>query len=169
MDDFMKNLSSMLNGKEIPDNIKGMLSSIMNNSNNGNNSNNSNSSNFSNSSDNADGLNNSNSCNNSINFRSPDNTNDYNSYENSNRSDAFSGSSTNSNSDFPNIDINTILKMQQIMKSMNSEQSNSRTNLLRSLKPYLKPSRQEKVDQYIQLFNMEKVIELLNNNGGGKK
>lgn len=124
MDDFMKNLSSMLNGKEIPDNIKDMLSSVMNNSNN--------------------------------------------TTEDSPKTETEKNSSTDSNNDFSNIDINTILKMQQIIKAMNSEQSNSRANLLRSLKPYLKPSRQEKVDQYIQLFNMEKVIELLNNNGGGK-
>ena len=52
---------------------------------------------------------------------------------------------------------------------MNSEQNSSRANLLRSLKPYLNHSRQEKVDQYIQLLNMEKVFEMLNNDGGGKK
>lgn len=74
-----------------------------------------------------------------------------------------------SESSEPGIDINTILKMQKIMQGMNSQKNNSRATLLRSLKPYLKPSRQEKVEQYIQLFNMEKVIEMLNNNGGEKK
>ena len=59
--------------------------------------------------------------------------------------------------------------MQQIMKSINSEQSSSRVNLLRSLKPYLNPNRQDKVEQYIQLFNMEKVFEMMNHDGGGKK
>lgn len=72
--------------------------------------------------------------------------------------------SNDSNSSFSDIDINTIIKMQEIIKSMNSESNSSRSNLLRSLKPYLQPSRQEKVDQYIQLFNMEKVFKMLNNN-----
>ena len=85
-----------------------------------------------------------------------------------NQKDTNNSNSSSSGSDF-NIDPSTILKMQEIMKAMNSNQSNSRSNLLRSLKPYLKPSRQEKVDQYIQLFNMEKVFEMLNNTGGGKK
>ena len=92
-----------------------------------------------------------------------------NNSEQSQNSNNAANNTTTENSDIPNIDINTLLKMQEIMKAMNTEQSSSRANLLRSLKPYLKPSRQEKVDQYIQLLNMEKVIELLNNNGGDKK
>ena len=119
MDDFVKNFSNMMENKEIPDNIKDMLSSLMNNSTKNENSN------------------------------KPNNN--------------IPKDST------PNIDINTILKMQEIMRAMNNEESSYRANLLRSLKPYLKPSRQEKIDQYIQLFNMEKVIELFNNNGGDKK
>ena len=67
-----------------------------------------------------------------------------------------------------NIDMNTILKMQEIIKAMNSESQNSRSNLLRSLKPYLKPSRQDKVEQYIQLLNMEKIIKLFNDNETNK-
>ena len=92
-----------------------------------------------------------------------------NNSEQSQNSNNAANNTTTENSDIPNIDINTLLKMQEIMKAMNTEQSSSRANLLRSLKPYLKPSRQEKVDQYIQLLNMEKVIELLNNSGGDKK
>lgn len=111
MSDMLKKFSGILDGKEIPDDVKNMLNSFV-----------SSTKNESNDSDN----------------------------------------SGNSSQDIPNIDINTILKMQQVMKAMNSEQSNPRANLLRSLKPYLKPSRQSKVDQYIQLFNMEKVFELIN-------
>ena len=132
MSDMMKNLSNMLGGKEIPDNVKDIFSSMMNNSSNASNTSN---------------------------------------VSSSSRSSNASGSSTNSNTnnDFSNIDLNTIMKMQQIVKSINSEQSSSRVNLLRSLKPYLKPSRQDKVEQYIQLFNMEKVFEMMNHDGGGKK
>lgn len=74
--------------------------------------------------------------------------------------------------DFTNnsgIDIETMMKMQKIMSAMNSSSNNSGANLLRSLKPYLNPSRQKKVDEYIQLFNIEKVINLMNQSGGDKK
>ena len=48
---------------------------------------------------------------------------------------------------------------------MNSSED-PRANLLRSLKPYLKESRKSKVDQYIQLFNMTKVMDIFKPNGG---
>ncbi len=87
---------------------------------------------------------------------------------NSNNS-ASSNNQTNSNI-FNNIDINTIFKLQNAMNSVNSDKQNeSRTNLLLSLKPYLKESRKNKVDQYIQLFKMEKVFEIINPLGGDKK
>ena len=123
MSDMMKNLNSVLNGNQIPDNVKDMLSSLIQNS--------------------------------------------KNSTSNNNSSSVDSDQPTNNSADSEqsNIDINTILKMQELIKSMQSETNSSRSNLLRSLKPYLKPSRQEKVDQYIQLFNMEKVFKMLNNNG----
>ena len=69
----------------------------------------------------------------------------------------------------PNIDLNTMLKMKSIIDAMNKQQNDPRANLLRSLKPYLKPSRKEKVDQYIKLFSMGKVFEVLNPLGGEKK
>ncbi len=77
--------------------------------------------------------------------------------------------SENSNSDFPDIDLNTMLKMKSIIDSMNKQQNDPRSNLLRSLKPYLKPSRKEKVEQYIKLFSMGKVFETLNPLGGENK
>lgn len=63
------------------------------------------------------------------------------------------------------LDFETILKMKSIFEKMNSTED-PRANLLRSLKPYLKNSRQSKVDQYIQLFNMTKVMDILKPNGG---
>ena len=70
------------------------------------------------------------------------------------------------NSSAPDIDINTILKMKQIMDSMNSNKDDPRTNLLMSLKPYLKESRKEKVDQYVKLFGLEKAFEVFGALGG---
>ena len=72
---------------------------------------------------------------------------------------------TSSNSSAPNIDFDTILKMKSIFEKMNSSED-PRANLLRSLKPYLKESRKSKVDQYIQLFNMTKVMDIFKPNGG---
>lgn len=117
MSEMLKNFSSMMDGKEIPDNIKEMLNSLSNNTNNSNS-------------------------------------------ETSTRSDSSSN---------PGIDMETMMKMQKIMCAMNSSSNNSGANLLRSLKPYLNPSRQAKVDEYIQLFNIEKVINLMNQSGGDTK
>ncbi len=77
--------------------------------------------------------------------------------------------SSNTSSDTSNIDIDTMLKMKKVIDSMNKQQNDPRANLLRSLKPYLKQSRKEKVDQYIKLFSMGKVFEVLNPLGGEKK
>ncbi len=117
MSEMLKNFSSMMDGKEIPDNIKEMLNSLSNNTNNSNSA-------------------------------------------TSTRSDSSSN---------PGIDMETMMKMQKIMSAMNSSSNNSGANLLRSLKPYLNPSRQAKVDEYIQLFNIEKVINLMNQSGGDTK
>lgn len=118
MSDMFKNFSSMMDGKEIPDNIKEMLNSLANNNSNSENT----------------------------------------------KADTRTDFTNNSG-----IDIETMMKMQKIMSAMNSSSNNSGANLLRSLKPYLNPSRQEKVDEYIQLFNIEKVINLMNQSGGDKK
>lgn len=76
---------------------------------------------------------------------------------------------TSSDSPMPEFDINMMLKMKQIMDSLNTKQNDPRANLLRSLKPYLKESRKEKVDQYIQIFGMGKMFEIFNSLGGEKK
>lgn len=76
-----------------------------------------------------------------------------------------SSSSVNNSTSSPNLDFETILKMKSIFEKINSNED-PRANLLRSLKPYLKDSRKSKVDQYIQLFNMTKVMDILKPNGG---
>ena len=75
----------------------------------------------------------------------------------------------NNDSSSFNIDINTMLKMKSIIDAMNNQKDDPRANLLKSLKPYLKESRKEKVDQYIKIFSMEKVFEQFNPLGGDKK
>ena len=84
--------------------------------------------------------------------------------QNSNRD-----SKKNNDSSSFNIDINTMLKIKSIIDAMNNQKDDPRANLLKSLKPYLKESRKEKVDQYIKIFSMEKVFEQFNPLGGDKK
>lgn len=74
-------------------------------------------------------------------------------------------SQSNNSSSTPNIDMATILKMKSILDKMNGTED-PRANLLRSLKPYLKDSRKSKIEQYIQLFNMSKAMDILKENGG---
>jgi hypothetical protein len=87
----------------------------------------------------------------------------------SNATDSKNEQNSSDSFEMPNIDLGTMLKMKSIIDSMNKQQNDPRANLLRSLKPYLKPSRKEKVDQYIKLFSMGKVFEVINPLGGEKK
>jgi len=75
-------------------------------------------------------------------------------------------SGDSNNFDFSNIDMETIMKMKNIMSKMNSKKDDPRANLLLSLKPYLKPSRKDKLDQYIKFMNLSSVIEVFNSMGG---
>ena len=74
-------------------------------------------------------------------------------------------SETGSNST-NNIDMETIMKLKSVLDKVNTR-DDPRSNLLLSLKPYLKESRKSKVEQYIQLFNMTKVLDIFNNMSGG--
>lgn len=61
------------------------------------------------------------------------------------------------------------MKMKNIMEKMKNSGNDPRANLLMSLKPYLKETRKDKVDQYVKMLNMSKVVEMLNNSGGETK
>lgn len=85
-----------------------------------------------------------------------------------NSSDNADSSKNDSDSENPEIDINTILKLKKVMDSMNSKKDDPRSNLLLSLKPYLKESRRKKVDEYVKLFGLGKAFEIMNSLGGDK-
>jgi len=68
-----------------------------------------------------------------------------------------------------NIDMETMLKMKSMIELMNQKKEDPRSNLLLSLKPYLKESRKEKLDQYVQLMNMSKFMNFFPFMGGGNK
>ena len=86
---------------------------------------------------------------------------------NSNPDFSSQNSSKATNFDFNNIDMNTILKMKSVMENMNSK-NDPRSNLLNSLKPYLRESRKEKIDQYANLLNFAKIAELFKNDNKEK-
>lgn len=99
----------------------------------------------------------------------PDNLKDIiNNLQNSNNNNTTNNiTSENNNVDF---DINTILKMKSIINAMNKK-DDPRTNLLYSLKPYLRDSRKNKLDQYVNMLNITKMADIFktdnkeNNNG----
>ena len=100
------------------------------------------------------------------NTTSGENTNNnMKSSESANTSDNSSNHSFNGNFDFSKIDMNTMMKMKSVMEKMNHT-SDPRSNLLQSLKPYLRDEKKSKLDQYANLLNMANLMELFNQNNG---
>ncbi len=62
------------------------------------------------------------------------------------------------NNDFA-LDIETIMKIKDIITKMNSCKDSPRNHLLYSLKPYLETEKKEKLDQYIKIANLLNVME----------
>lgn len=59
------------------------------------------------------------------------------------------------------IDIDTILKIKDIISKINNNQNCPRNKLLHSLEPYLKNDKKEKLEQYIKIANLLSVAENL--------
>lgn len=144
MSDIVNKFSSMLKNNEIPNELKGLMENLASN-------NNSNKDTVSSETENSNSIN---SLLKNLNI---------------NHSEDSQNNSNSSNESSFDFDINTFIKMKSIIDAMNSQKDDPRANLLKSLKPYLKKSRKDKVDQYIKIFSMEKVFENLNNSNGGKK
>ena len=72
----------------------------------------------------------------------------------------INNSTSNNNNNF-NLDMNTIMKMKSIMENMNNK-NDPRANLLYSLKPYLRDSKKNKVDQYVNMLNISKIADIMN-------
>ena len=60
----------------------------------------------------------------------------------------------------PNIDPVILAKITKAMKNMNSAESDNRTRLLRDLKPYISPARQEKCEKAIELLKMIWLVDI---------
>lgn len=141
--DFMNKIQSLLNSDSLPGNIKEMLGNLNTNTN-------TDSATSHSSKENAQ-------------------TNNLSEETIANMMNMLKNSSTKENtSSSSNIDMGTILKMKAIMDKINSK-DDPRANLLLSLKPYLNENRKGKVEQYIQLFNMSKIMDIFQSNGGDKK
>lgn len=69
------------------------------------------------------------------------------------------------NSNMFDFDIETILKIKNIISSAHSKNS-PRIRLLEALKPFLKSEKQQKLDEYIKIANMLTILEILNQNRG---
>ena len=139
MDDLFSNVKKMVDSGNIPDDIKQMMNNFQNNQNSN--------------------TQNSNDLNNVLNNISPEMINNLSSMLNSSNQNS---NSANTNNNF-NLDINTIIKMKSIMENMNNK-NDPRANLLYSLKPYLRDSKKDKLDQYVNLLNVSKIAELMNKN-----
>lgn len=67
----------------------------------------------------------------------------------------------NSSQEFA-LDIETIMKIKEIISKMNSCKDSPRNHLLYSLKPYLENEKKEKLDKYIQIANLLNIMEGMN-------
>ena len=150
MDDLFANVKKMVDSGNIPDDIKQMMNNLQ--------SNNSSSSSSSTPNSQAPDLNN------ILSQVSPEMISNLGNMLNSNPQ---SNQGTSQGGNF-NIDMNTIMKMKSIMENMGNK-NDPRANLLYSLKPYLRDSKKEKLDQYVNLLNVSKIADLMNNSNDNKK
>ena len=143
LNDAFTTLKKMVDTGNIPNEIQGFV----NNLNNGNNDSNK-------------------ALHNMLSQVSPEMLNNLSSMFQSNSStDSLPNTSSNSSNSF-NLDPQTLIKMTSIINNMNKK-DNPGTNLLHSLKPYLRESRKNKLDQYANLLNITKIADAMKNDKKG--
>ena len=71
--------------------------------------------------------------------------------------------SDSSNDFFGNIDIEAIMKLGEMLQSMNASDKN--TQLLLALKPHLRPENRQKVDNALKLMKIINILPLLKESG----
>ena len=72
----------------------------------------------------------------------------------------------NTNEEQTKIDPEMILKFQKILTLLNQNKDSKDETLLRALKPYMRDSRKEKIDQYIKLLHILNLFEKFQEMGG---
>lgn len=116
-------------------------------------------SNFANMLKNSNPSNDSNSnLNSNFNNQNPESSNSNNQNAHNSDSDSFTNS----------IDFETIIKIKSIMEALNKK-DDPRSKLLYSLKPYLRETRQKKLDQYVNLLKITQVADIFKPNKGEQK
>ena len=138
MEDLFANFKKAIDSGNIPDDVKQMMNNLQGASNK--------------SESNSSSLNNTNSQ------ISPDMLNNFSNMMNSSNNNSNQSSSDSNNI---NIDMNTVLKMKSIMDNINNK-NDPRANLLYSLKPYLRNSKKNKLDQYVNMLNISKIADIMN-------
>ncbi len=83
------------------------------------------------------------------------------------REDA-SSSSTPPNAHDGMPDTETMLKMMRLMQAMNSQDASASMNLLYALKPFLRDSKKDKVEQCANFLKMSRILQEWNKSGGDK-
>ena len=154
MDDLFASVKKMVDSGNIPDDVKQMMNNLQGSSNSG--SQNPMSNNGSNNMD----------INNILSQVSPEMLNNFSNMMNSNNQSSPNSTATNSNNF--NIDMNTIMKMKSVMDNMNSK-NDPRAHLLYSVKPYLRDSKKNKLDQYVNMLNISKIADMMNKNKDDKE
>ena len=84
-----------------------------------------------------------------------------NSNNNQNTNSNANQATNNQNFDFANIDMATVMKITSAFNNMNNNKNDPKSNLLNSLKPYLRDEKKGKLDNYMNLLNMGKITEVL--------
>ena len=92
---------------------------------------------------------------------------------NQNEQNNFNSNQNNTNQsnnfDFSNIDMNTIMKMSSAFGKINNSKNDPSANLLNSLKPYLRDSKKDKLDNYMNLLNIAKIADIVKDNNKENK
>lgn len=77
-----------------------------------------------------------------------------------------SSNSTQSEDENSNIDTDSILKFQKIAKLLSHNETSKDESLLLALKPYMRNSRKEKIDQYIKILHVVNLLDKFQEMGG---
>jgi len=88
-----------------------------------------------------------------------------NTIKSNNSSNDTNNTSSSDSGNNLDLDFDTILKIKNIIEAFNKK-DDAKSNLLYSLKPYLRESRQKKIDQYINLFKLSGITKLLKKEKG---
>lgn len=83
----------------------------------------------------------------------------------------FQSTSSDENTANPQNDSNQfdpemLLKMQKLLSLLNKNKDSKDEVLLKALKPYMRDSRKEKIDQYIKLLHILNLFEKFQEMGG---